>query len=155
MTFRDTLPDGILNFTDFVPLEKKPIAFSIGTVKPSEGFDSAKLQLGIWQMAHWSFLRCLAERLTAEAQAETEGGEKAHGSTKLPPFIPGIIIQGHEWYLNFTTLEGEQTLFWQKVAVGSTSSARGVYQIVHILQALRQWVKDEYWPWLRDVILRG
>ncbi|KAH7009956.1 hypothetical protein EDB80DRAFT_838956, partial [Ilyonectria destructans] len=153
LRFRDTLPDRILNFTDFAPLEKRPIALSIETKKPSEGFDSAKLQLGVWQMAHWSFLRYLAERPIAEAQAEAEGGEKTDGSIKLPPFIPGIIIQGHDWHLNFTTSEGEQTLFWQKVLIGSTSSAKGVYQIVHILQVLRQWVKDEYWPWLRDVIL--
>lgn len=49
------MPGKKFNYTDYDPLEERPIALSIETKKPSEGFDAAKLQLGVWEMAHWSF----------------------------------------------------------------------------------------------------
>ncbi|KAK7407892.1 hypothetical protein QQX98_009951 [Neonectria punicea] len=51
-SLRDTLPGRILTFTDFATLDQRPIALNIETKKSSEGFDNAKLQLGVWQMAH-------------------------------------------------------------------------------------------------------
>ncbi|KAK2669848.1 hypothetical protein RAB80_015374 [Fusarium oxysporum f. sp. vasinfectum] len=54
------LPESVFNFTDAALLAYRPIAFSIETKKPSAGFDGAKLQLGIWQNAHWIFLCYLA-----------------------------------------------------------------------------------------------
>ncbi|KND86218.1 hypothetical protein TOPH_09160 [Tolypocladium ophioglossoides CBS 100239] len=152
-SFRDTLPGRVFNFTDFVPLDQRPIALSIESKKPSEGFDSAKLQLGVWQMAHWAFLRHLVEKRSAQVKAaDCAVDARSYG---LPIFIPGIIIQGHDWHLIITTLEGQQTLFWQKVVIGSTSSSKGIYQIIRTLHILRQWASDTYWPWLRDLILQG
>lgn len=145
---RGELPGRVFNFTDFVPLDQRPIALSIETKKPSEGFDGAKLQLGVWQMAHWSFLRHL------QYLAETSSKEDPTISA-LPLFIPGIIIQGHNWHLIITTLEEQKTFFWQKVLIGSTSSTKGIYQIIYVLHVLRRWVEDTYWPWLRDIVLRG
>ncbi|KAH7261572.1 hypothetical protein BKA59DRAFT_539321 [Fusarium tricinctum] len=57
---RNDLPENVFNFTDSTPLAQRPIALSIETKKPSAGFDGAKLQLGVWQNAHWTFLRHLA-----------------------------------------------------------------------------------------------
>ncbi|UPL03140.1 hypothetical protein LCI18_014074 [Fusarium solani-melongenae] len=55
------LPGKVFNFTDFEPVQDRPIALSIETEKPTEGFDVAKLQLGVWQATHWSFLKALID----------------------------------------------------------------------------------------------
>lgn len=93
----------------------------------------------------------------------TEAGPEANDpglshplqSMKLPIFIPGIIVQGHDWHLVISTLEDRQTKIWQKVTMGSTSSSKGIYQIVNALQVLRSWVTKTYWPWLRKMILES
>ncbi|KAF5698039.1 hypothetical protein FMUND_15215 [Fusarium mundagurra] len=96
------LPESVFNFTDAAPLAHRPIAFSIETKKPSAGFDGAKLQIGIWQNAHWTFLRHLAqivgEKCTAaRPETITNTGDKVimKKASDLPTFTPGIIIQGH------------------------------------------------------------
>ncbi|KPM42275.1 hypothetical protein AK830_g4267 [Neonectria ditissima] len=71
----------------------------------------------------------------------------------LPEFIPGIIVQGHDWHLVITTTDGQQTQLWQKVTIGTTNTTKGIYQIVYALQVLRQWALDVYWPWLRALLL--
>jgi hypothetical protein len=53
------LPGNMFNFTSFVPLQDRPIALSIETTRLTEGFDVAKLQLGVWQAAHWALLNTL------------------------------------------------------------------------------------------------
>ncbi|KAI3571339.1 hypothetical protein IWW34DRAFT_709897 [Fusarium oxysporum f. sp. albedinis] len=156
------LPESVFNFTDAAPLAHRPIAFSIETKKPSAGFDGAKLQLGIWQNAHWTFLRHLAqivgEKCTAaRPETITNTGDKVimKKASDLPTFIPGIIIQGHFWHLIITTPQDRKTMVWQSIGIGNTQSTKGIYQIVCILHLLRQWVKDTYWPLVWEMVRAG
>lgn len=84
-------------------------------------------------------------------QGNTEEVKQQQQEYRLPAFLPGIVIHGHDWHLGLTTADGQQQT--TVVAIGDTASARGVYQIVFVLQVLRRWVVDEYWPWLRGVML--
>lgn len=103
--------------------------FSIETKKPSAGFDGAKLLLGIWQNAHWTFLLHLAQITsdrctvaqetaaigpeameTAQERMNTGDGPKTQKTLNLPDFIPGIIIQGHLWHLIVTTTRDRKTM---------------------------------------------
>jgi hypothetical protein len=68
--------------------------------------------------AHWQFLR-KSLSLRQRAHEFTITNEKIW---ILPEFIPGIIVQGHDWYLIIPTPEGEKTVFWQKKNFGDTSS---------------------------------
>ncbi|KAK5987432.1 hypothetical protein PT974_11559 [Cladobotryum mycophilum] len=152
------LPENALNFTDFIPLDRRPIALSIETKKPSEGFEGAKVQLSVWLLAQWTFLRCLAKP-PGSSGGEGEGDrEEEHGAGSwtelLPAFLPGIIIQGHDWHLIITTPEGEDMIFWGKVTIGSTSSSKGIYRIIRTLQVLREWAKESYWPYFQDLITK-
>lgn len=103
----------------------------------------------VWMAAHWQFLRQLVS-LRQRAQELTTANEKVWN---LPDFIPGIIIQGHDWHLIITTPEGEKTVFWQKKNLGDTSSSMGIYKIIYNLQLLRQWAQEEYWKWMRELLL--
>ncbi|OAA41833.1 hypothetical protein ISF_09761 [Cordyceps fumosorosea ARSEF 2679] len=149
---RMAMPQEIVNFTEFAPLYDRFIALSIETKKPSENFEAAQLQLGVWGMAHWEFLRRLAE-LHAKVTGNKAGTPVTTGTAgKIPEFLPGIIAQGHNWSLVITTMEGDRTVLWHKVAIGSTEQPRGIYQLVRSLQYLEKWAKEVHWPWLKATV---
>lgn len=110
-------------------------------MRTGEGWDNARLQMGIWNAAHWEFLHQLSKmRQNAEARLSTLRQEEGNTDNPsqhalsspdqvkpLPEYLPGIIIQGHDWHLVITTREGDKTVFWQKMTFGSTSSSKGIY----------------------------
>jgi len=159
----------MFNHTNLNTLRDRPIALSIETKRTGEGWDNARLQMGIWNAAHWEFLGLLL-RMRREAADElstlqdqppddtTEAGRteppdiSGAQSLQLPEYLPGIIIQGHDWHLVITTRHGDKTIFWQKMTFGTTSSSKGIYQIICVLQLLQLWAREEYWTWLRAVL---
>ncbi|CAH0035991.1 unnamed protein product [Clonostachys rhizophaga] len=151
---RRKLPKGALNHTDYHPLRCRPVAFSIETKRTGENWEVAKLQLGTWLSAQWQFLQRLVELRQKGAVSKRGDGDAGHGVAvhQLPPFLLGIIIQGHDWYLVLSTREKNQTIVWEKASIGSTADALGVYKITYMLQLLRRWAQDTYWPWLRGVM---
>lgn len=88
-----SLPDNTINHTSFAPLRHQPISVSIETKRSGEHEQKAKLQMGIWQSAQWRLLSHLAK----------------DGLAQLP-FIPGIVIQGHEWKLVATSYHNGKTV---------------------------------------------
>ncbi|KAK1762471.1 hypothetical protein QBC33DRAFT_481469 [Phialemonium atrogriseum] len=133
---RTSLPDQSINHTDFLPLRNRLIALSIETKKTGEGWDSATLQMGVWHASQWQLLHRLASRK----------------GNPLPAFLPGIIIQGHDWNLVVTTWESGRTNLYTKITFGSTSDVMGIYQIVSTLQYLRHWACTSYWACVRHII---
>ncbi|GKU11752.1 unnamed protein product, partial [Fusarium langsethiae] len=109
LALMNVLPMGIFNHTNLLPLSDRPIAVSIETKKTGEGWDNARLQMEVWMAAHWQFLRKVLQlhRLAAGAVSSLEqtAGFNSYETRKLPEFLPGIIIQGHDWYLIITTSE--------------------------------------------------
>jgi hypothetical protein len=72
---------------------------------------------------------------------------------KLLEFLPGVIVNGHEWWFTVTTFDGSRVKFYEKSALGSTNNTKEIYKLICNLQILRQWIEETYWPWLRDLIL--
>ncbi|PNP59531.1 hypothetical protein FNYG_14929 [Fusarium nygamai] len=157
LALMNVLPMGMFNHTNLLPLSDRPIAVSIETKKTGEGCDNARLQMEVWMAAHWQFLRKILQlhRLAAGAVSSLEqtAGYNSYETRKLPEFLPGIIIQGHDWYLIITTSEGEKTIFWHKENFGQTSKSKGIYTIIHNLQLLRKWAQEVYWEWMRELLL--
>ncbi|KAM3503631.1 hypothetical protein MY11210_008650 [Beauveria gryllotalpidicola] len=137
---RMAMPQEIVNFIDFAPLYDRFIALSIEIQKPSEDLEAAQLQLGVWDMAHWAFLRRLAGLRASvtgtTAATGTAGATTSAVERRMPEFLPGIIVQGHNWFLVITTMERDKTVLWHNVAIGSTAKPRGIYQIIRTLQYL-------------------
>ncbi|KAI3572983.1 hypothetical protein IWW34DRAFT_636316, partial [Fusarium oxysporum f. sp. albedinis] len=73
--------------------------------------------------------------------------------SNLPEFLPGIIINGHEWWLTISTFENSRVQFYEKKALGSTKDKKEIYKLVCALQVLSQWVEESYWPWLKELVL--
>ncbi|OAR05738.1 hypothetical protein LLEC1_07846, partial [Akanthomyces lecanii] len=136
-----SLPGKVLNFTDFPPLHGRFVGLSIETKKPSENDETGQIQLGVWDMARWKFLRRLAAGLGDDEDifAAASPGTRAACEARLPEFLPGLVARGDEWYLVVTTQKANKTVLWRKIPLGNTADTRGIYQIVRILQYLGRW----------------
>ncbi|CAJ2508324.1 Uu.00g133500.m01.CDS01 [Anthostomella pinea] len=131
-----------INHTDYHPLRRRPIMLSAESKRPGEGYQEAQVQLGVWQAAQWTLL----ENLLSSQSATTRLG--------LIPFLPALIIQGHEWSFAATTRSGRQTVLWAKKVIGGTDTIVGMFQIIHALRHIAAWGRDTYWPWYRRAILQ-
>ncbi|KAJ8123183.1 hypothetical protein O1611_g9655 [Lasiodiplodia mahajangana] len=134
-----------INHADHYPLRQKPVVLSAESKKPGEGFQEAQVQLSVWQGAQWALLECLIEIAKGDGKDTTQ---------PLIPFLPALIIQGHEWSFAATTRSGKQTILWLKQDIGKTDSVLGVFQIVHALRYIAGWIRETYWPWYQQTILR-
>ncbi|KAM0418822.1 hypothetical protein ACHAPT_012263 [Fusarium lateritium] len=143
-SLRNRLADRAINHTGYYALRKRPIAISIETKQPDQGWDRATLQLSVWQASHWNFL----QELNAIAKASSPTHEDV-----MPVFLPCVIIQGQDWKLAITTREGPQTVFWKDIDIGSTKSVLGIYQLINSLQLLGKWARDDYWPLLQKLFM--
>ncbi|KAF4969890.1 hypothetical protein FSARC_2967 [Fusarium sarcochroum] len=130
-----------INHTETPWLSRFPISIGIETKKTGEDWHTALEQMTIWMSAHWKRLQDLT------------------GQVDSLPFLPGIIVQGHDWYFVASTLGGlvdgkqRQVLIWNKVLIGSTEGLQGICQIVAVLQYLTKWVVEVYYPWLQSAVL--
>ncbi|KAJ3531693.1 hypothetical protein NM208_g8768 [Fusarium decemcellulare] len=131
-TICQSRPGFSINHTDLGNFCKHPIALSIETKRPGEHRDRATLQMGTWHSSQWRSLRYpLFQPRTA-------------GSIE---FLPGIIIQGHDWQFVATILDqNHKALLLTGVRIGGTETELAVYSLIVALQHLREWIKDVYWP---------
>ncbi|KAJ4214201.1 hypothetical protein NW757_014736 [Fusarium falciforme] len=95
--------EGSVNHTAFTPLAQYPISLSIETKRHGGDGRRADVQMAAWQAAQWSFL-------------EAHAGDAVN---KLA-FLPGVIVQGHEWKFVATTRKNSKT-------VSTSWSDAGVY----------------------------
>ncbi|KAF4980201.1 hypothetical protein FZEAL_3737 [Fusarium zealandicum] len=136
-----TRPHDSINHTEAPWLSRMPICVGIETKKTGEDWHAALEQIAIWTTAHWKRLR----ELTA--------------NTESLPFLPAVIVQGHDWSFVAATegkvLEGgeRQTVVWSKIPIGSTEGVEGICKIIAVLQYLASWSAETYWPWFRQAVL--
>lgn len=123
-------PGESINHTDWGRLRKHPIAVSIETKRFGDQFDAALLQIATWHSSQWRSLRW---------------GDKSLPSIE---FLPGIIIQGHDWEFIATTMgaDGVATIFKPPLQIGNTRSEEGIYKLLISLQQLKRWAEESYWP---------
>lgn len=128
-----------INHTDYHPLRQRPIVLSAKSIEPSGSYKDAQRQLGVWQAAQWALLEDLLQSSATQSA--------------LIPFLPALIIQGHEWSFASTTKSGRHTILWVGQTIGRTNSVLGIFQIIHALRHIAAWIRDTYWPWYRRAIL--
>ncbi|EXK76353.1 hypothetical protein FOQG_18905 [Fusarium oxysporum f. sp. raphani 54005] len=143
-----------VNPTDYYPLRNRLLAVCIETKKPGEGWEGATLQLSVWKAAQWKIIEELEKfkqhKLASESPVDANAGRQLEQD--MPQFVPGIIIQGHDWNIVVATREGAQTVLWNKLTIGSTSSVMGIYQIIYALHVLRDWCQQTYWSYIYQAI---
>ncbi|KAH9225243.1 hypothetical protein K456DRAFT_1852629 [Colletotrichum gloeosporioides 23] len=128
-----------VNHTDYHILRNHPIALSIESKTQDGSMAAAALQVGTWQAAYWKFL----QKLLAARGLDV-------GTLD---FLPGLIVQGPEWYFFATTnVDGVKTL-WTKQFIGLMMTAIGTYQVIRAIQTLAAWCANEYWAWFRVNVL--
>ncbi|KAK1761906.1 hypothetical protein QBC33DRAFT_564290 [Phialemonium atrogriseum] len=136
---RASLPCQSINHSDFGPLRRDPVAVSVETKRAGAGGEEARLQVGTWHAAQWKLLAGLV-------------GD-AGGDLAALPFLPAVIVTGHDWAFACTTREGRRTILWADCPFGSTRSVLGVYSIIYGIQYLARWSREIYLPWyLKNVL---
>ncbi|GKU16665.1 hypothetical protein FLAG1_12068 [Fusarium langsethiae] len=133
---QESLVEQSVNHTMFSPLRDLPICLSIETKKYGGDLKKGDGQLCSWQAAQWTALASLA----------------GDGIQRLP-FLPGVMVQGHEWKFVATTRRGDETVLWASAPIGSTMTSLGVLQIMAGLSRLRKWSVDVFWPWYKRYVL--
>ncbi|RSL45049.1 hypothetical protein CEP54_014439 [Fusarium duplospermum] len=133
---QDSVVENSINHTAFDPLRSYPICLSIETKKYGGDLKKADLQLCSWQAAQWTLL-----------------ADQAGDAISRLPFLPGIIVQGHEWKFVATTRTNEETTLWASASFGSTMTSLGVLQIMAGLSRLRRWSTEVFWPWYKEYVL--
>lgn len=89
-------PEQMINHALCDEIDDKPIALSIETKKADGGSVNAQLQMSVWHTAQWNFLESLA------------GGAIDDDSGLA--FLPGIIVEGHDWSFVATTRQQNRTV---------------------------------------------
>ncbi|KAI3317147.1 hypothetical protein HD806DRAFT_527338 [Xylariaceae sp. AK1471] len=115
-----------INHTDYNALRWRPTVLSAESMKASEGFRDAQLQLSVWQAAQWTLLVNL---LTLRSTA-VEGREE---QPMVIPFLPALIIQGQEWYFTATTRSEEETVYALPQYCFMPAAERGHRAVVELL----------------------
>ncbi|VUC32793.1 unnamed protein product [Clonostachys rosea] len=171
-----------INHTDYTPLMDKPISLSIETKRTGEDWRAALEQISTWMAGHWKKLDELvnangpAWESETEQDAETQqdvagtrpeatGDAPGSGKRSRPEFLPGVIIQGHDWHFIAATrgrlIPNEadlgrgscrETVIWSKILIGSTDNMQGFCQIVSFLQRMAKWSAEVYWPWCLQIV---
>ncbi|KPM34567.1 hypothetical protein AK830_g12005 [Neonectria ditissima] len=122
---RRSLPLLSINHTGYEALEARPITASIETKRHASP-DEAVLQLALWQASQWNSLSSILahvhraappdhvptadEAITPDPAAVAARSRTATARLARLPFLPGVVVQGHEWSLVATTRTGHQTV---------------------------------------------
>ncbi|EXA31106.1 hypothetical protein FOQG_17673 [Fusarium oxysporum f. sp. raphani 54005] len=123
-----TRPAQSINHTDLGDLCKRPIALSIETKRPNIDRDNATLQMGTWQSAQWRSLQ-----------------HKRSPSFRPIDFLPGIIVQGHDWQFVASILdENDKPVLLKGVQLGGTDSELRIYSLILGLRRLKRWIMEDY-----------
>ncbi|KAJ0127149.1 Transposase [Fusarium oxysporum f. sp. albedinis] len=132
-----TRPAQSINHTDLGDLCKRPIVLSIETKRPNIDRDNATLQMGTWQSAQWRSLQ-----------------HKRSPSFRPIDFLPGIIVQGHDWQFVASILdENDKPVLLKGVQLGGTDSELRIYSLILGLRRLKRWIMEDYWPaFVSDVL---
>ncbi|KAI8664776.1 hypothetical protein NCS56_00911400 [Fusarium sp. Ph1] len=117
-----------VNHMAFTSLASHPISLSIETKMHGGDGRRADVQMAAWQAAQWSFLEA-----------------HAGGAVKNLAFLPGVIVQGHEWKFVATTRKDNKMTLWSSHQFGTTMTLVGVFQIMAGLRRLRRWSVEVFW----------
>ncbi|KAG5748491.1 hypothetical protein H9Q70_008823 [Fusarium xylarioides] len=75
-------------------------------------------------------------------------------SVKSLPFIPGIIVEGHQWRFVASTYVDGKTILWKTDRpFGSTGKLSTTFRIIAGIQRLRTWSAQVFWPWYTEFVL--
>ncbi|KAJ2894672.1 hypothetical protein MKZ38_007313 [Zalerion maritima] len=154
---------GTVNPTTYPSLTQLPIAVPIETKKPGAGSAKADVQAGVWHASQWKFLnthlcRSSPSLRDGEAFSSTDAHSAQLEDSPNPLsslFIPGLIVEGHDWRFIFSTWDSTDgtTTVWGNVLIGTTRTIVEAYQVVAALQVLIDWAQNTYWPFFQKEIL--
>ena len=118
-----------VNQTDFRPLRTRPIILNIETKLPFTGGETAGVQLATWVGAGLSRLR---QMLPPDEPI---------------PTLPMLSWHGHDLTFMGIQDQGEESVIYGKLPLGSSHTVLGVFQILKAIEILAEWGNGDYKDW--------
>ncbi|SCV39904.1 uncharacterized protein FFB14_07335 [Fusarium fujikuroi] len=89
-----------------------------------------------------------------ETKRSGQDVQKAQLQVGNLPFIPGIVVEGHQWRFVASTYVGGKTILWKTDRpFGSTGKLSTTFLIIAGIQRLRTWSSQVFWPWYTEFVL--
>ncbi|KAI0189681.1 hypothetical protein F4808DRAFT_445296 [Astrocystis sublimbata] len=142
-------------YIDFSSIGTRPLLLNIETKEPDGSLEAAQLQIGDRLANEWAVLkstikqrlwrRCVENGLEDLDPRAIEAETLTVLSTL--EFIPGVVVQGHRWYLVLSTYENGKTKLLADRQFGTTQTELGIYSTIAGIRELIAWARDEYFPW--------
>ncbi|KAK3347297.1 hypothetical protein B0T25DRAFT_554111 [Lasiosphaeria hispida] len=167
-----------VNHTQHEALRRTPIAVSIETKRSMIDGDTAQLQMGVWQSSQLRMLAKAAEAMTptvvdqsvaldatgtavkaatcAIPMATVAADARPKTTPSVAEWLPGIIVQGHEWNFVVTCRSGlrdNRPALLSSIPMGRTQEPLDVYCLLAAIRYLCRWAEETYWPIFRAQIL--
>ncbi|EEP78554.1 predicted protein [Uncinocarpus reesii 1704] len=113
---------------------------------PDGAYLPSSVQLVTWMAAGLEKVRQLKE------EAEQISKEPEQGDILLP-FI-GISVTGHIWNLLITAKAEDGTVtMYGPIIMGDTLTFEGVFRLFMVIDEIKSWGENVYWPWMKGRIL--
>ncbi|KAG5791899.1 hypothetical protein H9Q69_009040 [Fusarium xylarioides] len=89
-----------------------------------------------------------------ETKRGDESGKKAALQMGHLLFIPGVIVQGHEWKFVASVFVDRKTILWTTSrGFGSTEELPSTFRVIAGVYRLRVWALEVFWPWYKQYVL--
>ncbi len=128
-----------LNQTTCEDVRNLPIFLNIETKIPNSGGEKADVQLSTWGYAGFTKMHQLL-------------GANGHPTDAIPA-VPMVSAHGHDWHLAALQERGEENLLMGRLALGTTETIQGIFQIMKALDVLATWGHTKYKPWYLDKVI--
>ena len=138
---RSGRPNDSINHAYAPFFERRPIGLSVETKRLDGAIDEAQLQIGVWLAAQWNSLDQLCGSVEEKTQAL--------------PYLPALVVNGHEWRWAVATREGRKTVLYSSHLFGSTNEILGVMRVLAGIRLLLVYTEDIFWPWFQANVLSG
>ncbi|KAJ1323579.1 PD-(D/E)XK nuclease superfamily [Microdochium nivale] len=147
-------PEQSLNHTSYPGLCDRPVVLSIEVKRTNDSGDMARLQLLTWLSAQWNKLD---ELCLAEPEADVAEQTQSSSPRRRPQYLLALMIQGADWSLVASSrhADGKRVILWDKLRIGDTLTAMGVYKIVQQVQQLASTALVPHAQWFQGLASSG
>ncbi|KAG4272803.1 hypothetical protein FPRO04_10318 [Fusarium proliferatum] len=103
---------------------------------------------------HTGYRKVTPISFSIETKRSGQDVQKAQLQLGNLSFIPGIIVEGHQWRFVASTYVGGKTIFWKMDRpFGSTGKLFPTFRIIAGIRRLRTWSSQVFWPWYTEFVL--
>ncbi|KAF4494062.1 isoamyl alcohol oxidase [Fusarium agapanthi] len=136
-----------VNYVCYIKPENDPAQPNLAST-----IDTIRTSLEDASINHTDYIPDCLISFSIETKRGDESGKKAALQMGHPPFIPDVIVQGHEWKFMASVFVERKTILWTTSrGFGSTEEFSSTFRVIAGVQRLRVWALEVSWPWYKHM----